>query len=124
MDVHFVPLRPYAQHPALYAAHVPLRPGDGGRQQAADVCHTGYTLDNNMFLSLFAALVLIAALDWARSSGQTTGGTLICGTILPFGQSAIPRALDGSQRRSNAVLVLTSFCRKPQIDPFPFVIHK
>ncbi|GAC43831.1 TraX family protein [Paenibacillus popilliae] len=42
----------------------------------------GGTLDNNIFLSLFAALALMAALDWARSSGQTTGGILICGTIM------------------------------------------
>lgn len=42
----------------------------------------GGTIDNNIFLSLFAALVLMAALDWARSSGQTTGGILICGTIM------------------------------------------
>ncbi|MGG4397914.1 TraX family protein [Paenibacillus thiaminolyticus] len=42
----------------------------------------GGTIDNNIFLSLFAALALMAALDWARSSGQTAGGILICGTIM------------------------------------------
>ena len=42
----------------------------------------GGTIDNNIFLSLFAALVLMAALGGARSSGQTAGGILGCGTIM------------------------------------------